>query len=54
MERGDLLVNCNLSETGRRFPVAVGGRVILGSREAVTVKDGAVTLPQSTVVIISR
>jgi maltooligosyltrehalose trehalohydrolase len=54
MERGDVTVICNLGETGRRFPVAVGSRVILGSREAMTVKDGAVTLPRNTVVIIRR
>jgi maltooligosyltrehalose trehalohydrolase len=37
MERGDLTVSCNLGETARRFPVAVGSRVVLSSRGAVTV-----------------
>ena len=54
MERGDVTVSCNLGETDRRFPVAVGGRVVLGSRGVVTVKDGTVTLPPNTAVIISR
>jgi maltooligosyltrehalose trehalohydrolase len=54
MERGDVTVSCNLGESDRQFPVAVGGRVVLSSRGVVTVKDGAVTLPPNTAVIISR
>jgi maltooligosyltrehalose trehalohydrolase len=54
MERGDITVSCNLGETDRRFPVEVGGRVVLGSRGAVSVKDGAVTIPPNTAVMISR
>ena len=54
MERGDLTVSCNLGETARRFPVALGSRVVLSSREAVTVTDGAVMLPPDTAVIVSR
>ena len=54
MERGDLTVSCNLGETARRFPVGVGSRVVLSSRGAVTVTDGAVMLPPDTAVIVSR
>jgi maltooligosyltrehalose trehalohydrolase len=54
MERGDVTMICNLGETGRRFPVAVGSRVVLGSRGAVMVTDGAVMLPPDTAVIVSR
>jgi maltooligosyltrehalose trehalohydrolase len=54
MERGEVTVCCNLGETGWRFPVAVGSRVVLGSRGAVTVQAGAVVLPPDTVVIVSR
>jgi hypothetical protein len=54
MERGDVTLSCNLGETGRRFPVALGSRVVLASRGAVTVTDGTVLLPPDTAVIVSR
>jgi maltooligosyltrehalose trehalohydrolase len=52
MERGDVIVSCNLGGTEGTFPVPDGGRVILSSREAPLVLDGAVTVPPDTVVII--
>ena len=53
MERGDITLICNLGDTDRRFPAAVGSRVVLGSRQSVAVRDGALMLPPSTAVIFS-
>jgi hypothetical protein len=54
MERGDVTVGCNLGETSRRLAGVADERMILGSRGAVTVKDGALMIPPNTAVIIIR
>ncbi len=54
IERGDLLVNCNLSDEERRFPMPEGAQVILSSREVTPAWDGTVMLPSNSVVIVSR
>lgn len=54
MDRGDITVSCNLGETEGAFPGPEGGRVVLCSRGVPLILDGVVTLPPSTVVIISR
>jgi maltooligosyltrehalose trehalohydrolase len=53
MERGEIHVSCNLDDVPHSFPVAEGGRIVLGSREALTVMDGAVTLPPNTLAVIT-
>ena len=52
IERSDLVVNCNLSNEDRRFPVPEGAQVILSSQRIAPVKDGAVMLPPNSVVIV--
>jgi maltooligosyltrehalose trehalohydrolase len=54
MERGDVLLFCNLGETERRFSLPEAARVVLGSRENLTVQNGDVVLPPDTVAIIKR
>jgi maltooligosyltrehalose trehalohydrolase len=54
VERGDIVVNCNLSEKARPFPVPEGAQVTLSSKSVPPVKNGAVMLPPDSVVILCR
>jgi maltooligosyltrehalose trehalohydrolase len=54
VKRGDVTVNCNLGDRKKWFPVPEGGRVLLYSRGAPPVLDGAVALPPNTVAIVGR
>ena len=53
MERGNVTLCCNLGERERLFPVQEGGKVVLSSRESLTVRNGGVELPPDTVVILA-
>jgi len=53
MERGNVMLCCNLGERERLFPVQEGGKVVLSSRESLTVRNGGVELPPDTVVILA-
>lgn len=52
MQRGDVLLCCNLGETERSFPVPDGCHVILGSRGVPSLMHGAVGLPPNTAVVM--
>jgi maltooligosyltrehalose trehalohydrolase len=54
MERGDVILFCNLGEIERRFSLPEAGRVVLGSRENLSAQNGDVVLPPDTVAIIKR
>ena len=54
VNRGDVTVNCNLGDREKSFPVPEGGRVLLYSRGAPPVLDGAVALPPNTIAIVIR
>jgi maltooligosyltrehalose trehalohydrolase len=54
IERGDFVVNCNLSDEEGWFPVPEGAQIILSSQSVAPVKDGAVLLPSNSAVIVSR
>jgi maltooligosyltrehalose trehalohydrolase len=53
MERGNVTLCCNLGGRERLFPVQEGGKVVLSSRESLTVRNGGVELPPDTVVILA-
>ncbi len=54
IERGDIIVTCNLGVADRSFPVPETSHVVLGSRENLQVSGGAITLSPDTLVVISR
>jgi maltooligosyltrehalose trehalohydrolase len=54
MERGNVMLCCNLGERERRFLVQEGGKVALSSRENLTVRNGGLVLPPDTVVILEN
>ncbi len=54
MERGDVLLGCNLGENEKLFPVPEGAQVVLSSREALPVTGRSVVLLPITAVIFQR
>jgi hypothetical protein len=54
IERGNVTLCCNLGARERRFPVQEDGKVVLSSRENLTVRDGSVVLPPDTVAILEN
>jgi len=54
MERGNVTLCCNLGARERRFPVQGDGKVVLSSRENLSVRDGSVVLPPDTVAILEN
>jgi maltooligosyltrehalose trehalohydrolase len=54
MERGEITVICNLSETSQRLPLQSGSRIILSSNAAVPLQDGSAMVPANSVAIFSR
>ena len=54
MERGNITLNCNLSNMERRFPLDEGDYVVLSSHRIALARHGAVTLPPNSVALINR
>ena len=53
MERGDVIVICNLGSDKLRLPLPHGKRLILKSRGGVAESDGQVVLPNESAVVFS-
>jgi maltooligosyltrehalose trehalohydrolase len=53
MDRGEIKVICNLGQATQSFPIRDGSRIILGSREQLSIENGAVMLPLDTVAILA-
>jgi maltooligosyltrehalose trehalohydrolase len=51
MERGDVIVTCNLGSDELRLPLPQGKRLILKSRESIWASDGQVVLPNESVAV---
>jgi maltooligosyltrehalose trehalohydrolase len=54
IERGNVTLRCNLAERERRFLVQEGGKVVLSSRENLTMLDEGIVLPPDTVVMLEK
>jgi maltooligosyltrehalose trehalohydrolase len=52
MQRGDVLVLCNLGQGGREFPIASASKLLLASREGISIGPSPVTLPPDSVAIV--
>jgi maltooligosyltrehalose trehalohydrolase len=52
MERGNIVVNCNLGSSQHIFRVGGDSEIILGSREGLGIKGDALVLPPDTVAVI--
>jgi maltooligosyltrehalose trehalohydrolase len=52
IERGNIVVNCNLSSNERPFPIPEGGQVVLSSKSIAPVKNGNVMLAPDSVAIV--
>jgi maltooligosyltrehalose trehalohydrolase len=52
MERGDVTLCCNLSDSDRQFRVQEGRQMVLSSRTATPVKEGFLVIPPDTIGII--
>jgi maltooligosyltrehalose trehalohydrolase len=53
MERGSIMVLCNLNDSGCSFTVDEASQLLLASRSEVTVNESSVTLPPDTIAILS-
>lgn len=53
IERGMIMVTCNLAKSSREFPMPLGGRVILASRGGFHANEGQLILPTDTIAIIA-
>jgi maltooligosyltrehalose trehalohydrolase len=53
MERGEIIVTCNLGNDELRIPLPQGKQLILKSRSDVTESDGQLILPQDSIAILS-
>ncbi len=54
MERGDIVVNCNLGDKELRFPLPEGAQLILSSQQVAAVQNGAVMLDRDSVAIVRK
>jgi maltooligosyltrehalose trehalohydrolase len=53
MERGSIMVLCNLNDSGCSFTVDEASQLLLASRSELTVNEASVTLPPDTIAILS-
>lgn len=54
MERGDITLDCNLSDKERRFTLPESGQIVLSSRQIAPASQGVVMLPPNSVAIIKE
>lgn len=54
LRRGDLQTHCNLGGNDHPFPVPPHSRLLLASRDGITVADSSVTLPPDSVAIVGH
>jgi maltooligosyltrehalose trehalohydrolase len=52
LTRGDVQTHCNLGGVDHRFPVSPNSKMLLASRDRLTVGDSSVVLPPDSVVIV--
>lgn len=53
IERGTLMVICNLGSESRKFLLPKHGRIVLDSRAGLQIEDGSLNVPPDSVVIVA-